>query len=102
VNENVCSPQLENGYTRIANELLDALCRINLSPYESRCLLAIVRLTYGFQRKSAKLSFGQIAAQTDITRQNVNRTLKRLSGRKIIKRDNGRIEINKNYGSWRV
>ncbi len=32
-------PQKENGFTPIANEILVALCKVNLSPYESRIVL---------------------------------------------------------------
>ena len=48
---NRASPQLEDGYTRIANELIEALMRTNLSAYQSRVLWAIWRKTYGFNKR---------------------------------------------------
>jgi len=35
----MASPQKENGFTPIANEIIEALCKVNLSPYESRIFL---------------------------------------------------------------
>lgn len=48
--------QLENGYTRIANDLLEALAG---APWDSasqpRMVLALIRLTYGFRRHTVAL-----------------------------------------------
>ena len=41
------SPQCENGYTRLANEIIEALMKSNLSAYQSRILWAVWRETYG-------------------------------------------------------
>ena len=43
-------PQVENGYTRIANELLEALAKIRI-PGEARQVFdVIMRKTYGFRK----------------------------------------------------
>jgi phage replication O-like protein O len=47
---------LDNGYTRIANEILEAMAKIKLSPTQYRILFVVWRYTYGFQRKEHKLS----------------------------------------------
>ncbi|WP_084288457.1 replication protein [Desulfovermiculus halophilus] len=57
----MASPQCENGYTRLANELLEALARTRLAGQEYQAVLAIVRKTYGFGKKSDKISYGQLS-----------------------------------------
>lgn len=46
-------PKVENGFTRIANELLEAIAQANVSKSELRVLVALVRQSYGWQRKDA-------------------------------------------------
>lgn len=51
----------DEGYTRLANTLLEALCRVDITPRQMRVFLAIVRKTYGYQKKSDWVSPDQIA-----------------------------------------
>lgn len=41
---------LDNGFLRLANQIQDALCIVELSGREFRVLNAIVRLTYGWSK----------------------------------------------------
>ncbi len=45
------SPQLEDGYTRIANELLEAIASAPMTLGQIRICLFLVRNTYGFGGK---------------------------------------------------
>lgn len=60
--------QLENGYTRIANDLLEALA---VAPWDSasqpRMVLALIRLTYGFQRQTVSLGTADWRALTGLS-----------------------------------
>lgn len=98
------NPQLENGYTQIANELIEALARFNLSPYESRLLWYIVRKTYGYQKKTDAISLGQFALGTGIPVSNVIRTLRKLESRHFITKSKDfyvcEYGINKHYDQW--
>ena len=80
------SPQLENGYTPIANELLEALFQSELSRCEYQIVLAIIRKTYGYHKKMAELSNSQLALMTGIDRRNVGRTIRALSEKNILLR----------------
>jgi phage replication O-like protein O len=80
----MANPQLENGHTRIANELLEALCRTNLWPYESRVLIALIRFTYGWNKKNDWITLKQFSNLTGLDRRNVHRALKRLISKRII------------------
>ena len=46
------APQLENGYTRIADELLEALSAARLGGGHFRVVFAVMRLTYGYGLKT--------------------------------------------------
>ena len=79
------SPQAEDGFIRIASEIVDALCKVNLSAYESRVLWFILRKTYGWQKKTDWISLSQFSKGTGLDKRHVHRTLKRLQEREIVK-----------------
>lgn len=58
---------LQNGYTRIANELLETLCRTPMTNLSRRFLLAVMRLTWGWQQSERKLSRQSIMYVMGIT-----------------------------------
>lgn len=101
----MASPQLENGYTRIANEILEALAR-NRIPGEPRQVFdVILRKTYGFHKKVDAISLSQFVLATGINRPNIIRAIKQLiTMNLIIKYDTGitcKYSINKDFISWR-
>lgn len=100
------SPQLEGGYTRLANEILEALCRYRIRGEEMQCLLTVIRKTYGYGKKVDAISLSQFAAMTGLKRPNVVRALNGLLSKKIlavIKKDTTSISnysLNKDYSGW--
>lgn len=104
----MASPQKENGYTSIANELLEQLYRRRFSASQLKILLLVIRFTYGFNRKTAALSNSFIAAGTGMHEITVSKevgTLLRDNVLKLHKKPsfhNSRvIGINKDYEGWR-
>ena len=98
----MANPQLEDGFTMVANEIIEALARINLCAYESRVLWFIIRKTYGWHKKNDWIALSQIVDSTGILKPNVSRTLKSLKARNIIIRDkNRRVGVQKDYEKWR-
>ena len=53
----MASPQLEDGFTRVANELLEALAKLKLCAYETKVLIFIIRKTYGWNDSFLHLIF---------------------------------------------
>ena len=99
----MASPQIENGFTRIANELAEALSRINLSTYESRVIWFLVRNTYGRGgKKNDQIALSQIAEATSLDRGNAGRALRSLKDRGIVVMEAERIGIQKDYEQWRA
>ena len=98
----MANPQLEDGYTRVANELLEAIARIKLCAYETKVLIFIIRKTYGWNKKTDWIALSQIAENTNILKPNVSRTLRSLKQRNIIIRDNHRqVGLQKDYEKWK-
>ena len=98
----MANPQLENGFTEIANELLEAIYRTSMSDYEHRLFWLIVRKTYGFRKKSDWISNRQAAGETGILKQHVSRTIKRLLERNMILKEGKMLSIQKNYELWKL
>jgi phage replication O-like protein O len=78
---------LDDGYTRIANSLLEALYKTPILSRESRVLLFIIRQTYGFGHKSRELSNGFIAAGTGIDIKSVSKIVKGLVSANVIEKE---------------
>lgn len=96
------TPQLENGYTRIANELYEATMQESFSGYELRVLHAIIRKTYGFGKKNDYIAFSQITLLTRIAKPHVSRTVKSLIEYKCVTKIGNFIGINKELSQWDV
>lgn len=91
-------------FTPIHNEVLEALCKINLSPYETRILFAIWRKTYGFfdghskkRKKKDWISGSQLTQLTGLDRRHISRTLKSLVNKNVISRDDKEIGFSKKF-----
>jgi phage replication O-like protein O len=103
----MANPQLEQGYTRIANEIMDALAKYQLNGTQWRILIVVFRYTYGFARKDHDLSETFISNITGIHRKQIGRELSVLIKNKllIVKKPasftSSRIlAFNKDYESW--
>lgn len=80
----MANPQKENGFTPLANEIIEELVKIDLLGAEFRVLLFIIRKTYGYQKKQDRISFTQFEKGTGISRQTINKTLKNLMAKGLI------------------
>lgn len=104
----MASPQVEDGHTRICNELLDALCRIKMPGSHRQLFDAILRRTYGWRKKADNISIGQLAEMTGLSRRTVIYVLQNLEAGKFItvqRTDDGTanlIGIQKNHELWVV
>lgn len=94
--------QKENGYTQIANELLEAIIRTYMSDYEHRIFWLIVRRTYGYNKKSDWIAQTQIVEETGIRKQHVSRTIKKLYDKNMIMKIENKLAIQKDYDLWEL
>lgn len=103
----MASPQRENGYTGIANEILEKLAAIQLNGTQFRIIMVVFRYTYGFQRKEHELSETFLAKATGIHKQQIKRELRTLIDKNIVTVEREAtfdkpriISFNKNYAAW--
>lgn len=103
----MANPQLENGYIRIANELYRAMYQIDLNAAELRILHFIVHQTYGYNKKSRRLSKSYIVNGTGLSVDAVKRSMKKLIDNNIIIAESERsneakiLSVNKKFDNWR-
>ena len=125
--ENESVPQIENGHIDIANELVEALAKTQLTGYESRVLWALWRMTWGYVEKNkkgqliykvnnkghrqplkivrAKISSTKWERLTGLEKGNISKTLKRLCKRNIVVKNDNKYksitwEFQKHYKQW--
>ena len=94
------SPQLEDGYTKIANELQDAFCRFRIPGSVRQVVDAIIRKTYGWQKKEDWISHSQIVKITGMKKGNVSKWLSKAITHKIVIQSDKKLKLNKNYRDW--
>jgi len=103
------SPQTQNGYVKIANELFEAI--IERMPFRVsapvKIFYAVMRQTYGYNRKTARITTDKFRKLTGINdRRLIHRAKKQaIDGNMInvITNDDGispSYSINKNYLDW--
>ena len=103
----IASPQRENGYTGIANEIVENLFTTQLNGTQFRIIMVVFRYTYGFQRKGHEISETFLTKATGIDKRQIRRELKDLIDRQIITvlrqadfSHSRIITFNKNYEHW--
>jgi phage replication O-like protein O len=102
------NPQLEDGFTPIANSIMEALAHTQLSGYEWRVLFFLLRKTYGWSKKSDRIALSQFVDGTSINQRRVIEAINGLIAKNIIHKTSaekrtskGReYAFNKHYGSW--
>ena len=77
--------QLEDGYTKIANEILEQLARIKLNGTQYRILLVVLRYTYGYNRKQWELSRSFLSKATGVDKDRVGKEINKLVNMKILR-----------------
>ena len=79
----------QRGFTRMDNDLYEALIGADLSGRELRVALAIHRLTAGYNQKAARIAASYIAQMAGLERANVSRIINDLIRQGVIARSGG-------------
>ena len=100
----MASPQLKNGFVRMANEIYENLARYRI-PGEARQVMDfIIRKTYGWNKVEDVIPLSQFVAGTGLKKATVCRAINKLIHLNlIIKKDNDRgtsYRFNKNFETW--
>lgn len=91
---------LEDGYTRIANELLEAVMLAGLSQHQLLVFMAVMRKTYGFNKKSDWVSNEQLSSLTGILSHKCSAAKSALVRRRILTQSGRSVGINKAVSEW--
>ena len=99
-------PEVDDGHTKIANELLDAVIGHEFSKRQLKIILFIMRKTYGWNKSEDDISRSQIMEATGLLNPHITTALQELQNANVIIISQGkhakRYKINKYYDQWRV
>lgn len=98
----MASPQTQNGYIRIANELWDAVIMRDFSKRQFELLWFIWRLSYGCQHKTAYVPMMKSFELCGIQATKIKDELIYLEKCRVLfwDRENSIFEINKDHSQW--
>jgi len=98
------NPELKEGFTQIANELLTALAKAQMqgtiTSRERAVIDFVIRYTYGYHEEIGNLRTSFIAKELETTPNYITHLLKRLIEKNIILKDGNEIAFNKHYNDW--
>lgn len=96
----MASPQTENGFTKLANELLDELSKVKMSGSEWQFMMCLIRKTYGYNKKEDWITNSQIATMSGLRKERVSEAKTRLLERRIVTEKRNKISIQKDHEEW--
>lgn len=103
----MANPSLQNGYIKIANELVEKLAKVSISGSEMRILWVILRNTWGWKegekrKEWDKTSLSQFESATGMRRPNVAEALKSLVVKRLLLKCENGYSFNQNHDQWVV
>lgn len=92
----------DNGFTRIANELLEAVIRAGLTQNQMLITLAVIRKTYGYNKTSDWVGNAQLSDLTGLPETRCSTEKNKLVKMKVLTVNGRMTSINKEVSAWRV
>lgn len=99
--------QKKNGYTPIANQLLEAIYRTDFNATELKIILLIARFTFGYSKKEGQFSLSFITNGIGISKRYVSGTVSKLIKDNVLivvkehtDTESRTVQINKDYDTW--
>ena len=89
----MASPQTEDGFTRIANELLEALAQTRIPGRLRQVLDVIIRQTYGWNKKAAEISLAEFQKRTGLGKTHICGALSTLLKMHIITKNGNASKV---------
>jgi len=88
-------------FTRLANQLLEAIILTNFTKRQLNIILLVIRLSYGCGRSYAVLRQADFKA-IGLDKSDINKELQLLVQRGVLTITGERVAINKDYDGWQV
>lgn len=95
----MASPQPDK-FTKLSNELLEALMTVKMSGSEWQFIMCLFRKTYGYNKTEDWITGSQIVKATGMKKERVSEAKKRLLERKIVTEKRNKLSIQKDYDLW--
>ena len=96
----MASPQPDE-FTRISNELLEAILATNYTKRQLNIILLVIRLSYGCGKKYALIRPSEFSL-AGIHKSDIKRELELLVGAGVLTVDGEKVALNKDYEAWRI
>ncbi|MFI03392.1 replication protein [Salmonella enterica] len=93
---------LDDGYARLSNMLLEAYSGADLTKRHFKVLLAILRKTYGWNKPMDRITDSQLSEITKLPVKRCNEAKLELVRMNIFKQQGGMFGPNKNISEWRI
>lgn len=94
--------QLEDGFTRVANELLDAVMASGLSETELCVVLAVWRKTYGYNKKMDWVSNDQLEQMIAKHHTHCSTAKNQLVAKKVLVQEGRSVGMNTSIIEWKT
>ncbi|BBQ85339.1 hypothetical protein WP3W18E02_38680 [Klebsiella sp. WP3-W18-ESBL-02] len=94
--------QLEDGFTRVANELLDAVMASGLSETELCVVLAVWRKTYGYNKKMDWVSNDQLEQMIAKHHTHCSTAKSQLVAKKVLVQEGRNVGMNTSIIEWKT
>lgn len=91
---------LDDGFTRLANMLLEEYAGADLTKRQFKVLLAVLRLTYGWNKPMDRIANSQIAQIARLPEKRVSEARVQLVGMNLLTQVGRSIGPNKNTAEW--
>jgi phage replication O-like protein O len=96
----MANPQKEDGFVPLANEILEALARTRILSEARQVFDAVIRMTYGWNRKHSRISYRQFSNLTGLTQAHVYRSIQYLIRHRLIEKTDMGYGIQKDHEQW--
>lgn len=96
-------PQVEDGFTRTANALVEAFARAPLTSREARVIRVVERMTYGWNKAEDWIAASVFSEMTGLSEGKCSETLNGLIRKRVLIRSGGGqspVRINKAIEEW--
>lgn len=94
--------ELEDGYAKLSNMLLEEYSGADINKRHFKVLLAVLRLTYGWNKAMDRISDSQISAIAKLPIKRCNEAKLELVRMNILKQQGNRFGPNKNVSEWSI
>lgn len=101
--------QLENGYTRVANEILEEVVTRKFNATQLSVLMTVWRMTYGFNRKDHEIAISFLMKATGFSKRNIQEAINSLLQNKVLIEtqphsfnQTRKMAFNKNHDEWMI